>query len=120
MIDQGAKTMPWVIRIWWFIPDEMIPVIYAASDLLIMPYLYMLAASGPMALALAYGLPFLVSEVFSPVIANKSMRFDKNPSDLAKKVEAWFSSLWPLQEEVSKIRKERLWDSISKKNSKLY
>lgn len=120
MIDQRAKTMPWVIRIWWFIPDEMIPVIYAASDLLIMPYLYMLAASGPMALALAYGLPFLVSEVFSPVIANKSMRFDKTPSDLAKKVEAWGQSPDMLESLILELRAERLWGIVSEKTVLLY
>lgn len=120
MIDQRAKTMPWVIRIWWFIPDEMIPVIYAASDLLIMPYLYMLAASGPMALALAYGLPFLVSEVFSPVIINKSMRFDKTPSDLAKKVEAWCQNPHMLESLILELRAERLWGIVSEKTVLLY
>ena len=120
MIDQRAKKMPWVIRIWWFIPDEMIPVIYAASDLLIMPYLYMLAASGPMALALAYGLPFLVSEVFSPVIANKSMRFNKTPSDLAKKVEAWGQSPDMLESLILELRAERLWGIVSEKTVLLY
>jgi hypothetical protein len=98
----------------------MIPVIYAASDLLIMPYLYMLAASGPMALALAYGLPFLVSEVFSPVIANKSMRFDKTPSDLAKKVEAWGQSPDMLESLILELRAERLWGIVSEKAVLLY
>lgn len=119
-VNHRAETMPGVIRMWGFVADEMIPVLYAASDMLMIPYLYMLAASGPMALALAYNLPFLVSEVFAPVITDECMRFEKTSESLKKRVEIWYWEIDQIQELVAEMREQRLWSKISEITEKLY
>lgn len=118
-IESRAKSMPWVTRI-GFVPDEDIEKVYAASDVLMIPYLYMLAASGPMAIALGYNLPFLVSSVFSPVIENKSMIFEKSPDDLARSIEDFFKNKSYMQNYIREMRENRIWKNISKKTSLLY
>ena len=48
------------------------------------------------------------------------MRFDKTPSDLAKKVEAWGQSPDMLESLILELRAERLWGIVSEKTVLLY
>ena len=118
-INSRTKNMPWVTRI-GFVSDEEIPLIYSSADVLIMPYLYMLAASGPMALALSYNLPFLVSESFAPVLTDPLMRFSKTPDGLLSRIQAFFEDSKKIEDTVKVMRSERLRNIISAKTALLY
>lgn len=118
-VDTRATTMQWVTRM-GFVPDEEIETLYAAADVLVIPYLYMLAASGPMALAITYNLPFVVSDVFEPVIVEESMRFEKTPKWLSECIAQFFENPQVIQNVVINMRKERLWKVVSEKTSLLY
>ncbi|AKH33213.1 hypothetical protein XF24_00890 [candidate division SR1 bacterium Aalborg_AAW-1] len=118
-VDTKAKNMTGITRM-GFVPDEEIETLYAAADVLVIPYLYMLAASGPMALAITYNLPFIVSDVFSPVIVEESMRFEKTPQGLSKCITQFFENPQKIQNIIITMRKERLWKVVSEKTALLY
>lgn len=49
-----------------FVSENDIPLYYSATDAVIVPYTMFLASSGPLALAISYGKPLLLSEELAP------------------------------------------------------
>lgn len=119
-VNARAKSMDGVLRLEGFVPNDLIPVMYAAADALMMPYLYLLAASGPMALSIAYRLPFLVSEVFAPVIHHEQLLFQKTPQSLAECVLNLTNNNSHVQSYIDQLRAQRLRPVISRKTALLY
>lgn len=103
----------------WFVPDEDIQTIYMASDLLVIPYIYMLAASWPMSLSIAYWLPFVISEPFEPVISHKDIIFKLNGHSLAEHIE---DNIWSDKNNsyIKDLQQNRSRSKIAKQTSKLY
>jgi glycosyltransferase involved in cell wall biosynthesis len=103
----------------WFVPDEDIQTIYMASDLLVIPYIYMLAASWPMSLSIAYWLPFVISEPFEPVISHKDIIFELNGHSLAEHIE---DNIWSDKNNsyIKDLQQTRSRAKIAKETSKLY
>lgn len=60
-----------------------VPDYLTGADALVLPYRDGLAASGPMSLALAYGLPVLASDVLAPGAPSAEGVFPRDPSALA-------------------------------------
>ena len=104
----------------WFVPDEDIQTIYTASDLLVIPYIYMLAASWPMSLSIAYWLPFVVSKAFDSVIDNKSIIFDTNSDDLAKCIQDNISHKEENHIYIKQLQETRSRYKIANQTEKLY
>ena len=103
----------------WFVPDEDIQTIYMASDLLVIPYIYMLAASWPMSLSIAYWLPFVISEPFEPVISHKDIIFELNWHSLAQHIK---DNIWSDKNDlyIKYLQQNRSRSKIAKQTSKLY
>lgn len=62
------------VKITGFVPDKDIPLIFAASHLVILPYRTFMSASGPLTLALEFRTPFLLSEHLRDYIKTMSFR----------------------------------------------
>lgn len=119
-LEKRIQEMKNVTRI-WFVPDEDIENLFIASDLLIIPYLYMLAASGPMSLAIAYWLPFLVSEVFKSVISCNEMIFELKSIKLAQLIQnCEWEQLDKIRLYISSLKEERQREKIGSKTFQLY
>jgi hypothetical protein len=103
-----------------FVLDEDIATYFGASDVLVMPYKYMLAASGPMSLALAYKIGFLASDVFAPIISEKEILFHHDIDTSLCVIENYFAHKDDYSEFFEKMRTERLWKIISKQTAGLY
>jgi glycosyltransferase involved in cell wall biosynthesis len=67
-LREEAAKCPGHIRVTGFVPDEEVPMYFAAADLAVFPYRTQMAASGPLAIALSLGVAFLVSEALRPAL----------------------------------------------------
>ena len=110
------KGTPNIIRV-DFVPDEQVHLYYKAADVLILPYLIMLSASGPMAFSLGYNKPFLASDAFNEVLSPKII-FKRDPKQLSQKLTEFFDDKKSFQIVVEKMREKRLWDKIGQKTFK--
>lgn len=103
-----------------FVPDEKIGLYFSASDILVLPYLQMLSASGPMSFAISFEKPFLASDVFKEVLENDKIIFERNAESLKKTVEIFFENQDYFYDYIKNRRKERLWKVIGQQTFKLY
>ncbi len=62
---EEMKTSPH-IKHTGFVPEERVADYFMNADLIVLPYRVMMAASGPLASAIGYGKPFLISEPLTP------------------------------------------------------
>jgi len=79
-----------------FIPDEEVELYFKAADVLILPYTHIFQSGLPF-LAYSFGLPVIASDVGAlreDIIEGKTglICAPRDPSDLAAKIEAYFSS----------------------------
>jgi glycosyltransferase involved in cell wall biosynthesis len=51
-----------------YVADERVPELYDAATVVLFPYRALFGASGPLALAIGYRKPFLVSDVLTPLV----------------------------------------------------
>lgn len=103
-----------------FVPDKKIDLYFSAADVLILPYLQMLSASGPMSFALSFKKPFLASDVFREVLENDKIIFQRNKESLKKAIENFFKNQEFFDEYIKNRRNERLWNKISQQTFQLY
>ena len=57
-----------------FIPDEKVALYMAAADVCILPYRTQMSASGPLALALSFGKPFILSSNLRGALATEDIK----------------------------------------------
>ncbi|MFA5137012.1 MAG: glycosyltransferase [Patescibacteria group bacterium] len=69
------KNLPSNVRLSGFVPEDLISRYYAASDVVILPYRYMMSSSGPLSLAFSMKKPILLSDKLLPYL--KSTDFKK-------------------------------------------
>lgn len=111
--NKAENLIPQNMYAWMgFIKEEEILYYYSASDVAVYPYTVSMSSSGPMAFSIGYEKPFLASDVFDKVINNKEILFKRSPKDLANKLENFFKQENRFQDEIMKIKKERLWKNI--------
>jgi glycosyltransferase involved in cell wall biosynthesis len=65
-----------------FIPEAEVPRYLTAADLLVLPYRDSLSASGPMSVALAYGIAVAGSDLLGPVLPDPRGAFARDPEVL--------------------------------------
>lgn len=75
-----------------YISDERVASIYAAADVLILPYTFSMSASAPFALALGYRTPVLLSNVFRSSYPDAPTFFDPAPSSIVAAVHGFFNN----------------------------
>lgn len=97
-----------------FVPDDQIALYFSAADVLVLPYLQMLSASGPMSFALSFEKPFLASDVFREVLENDQIIFQRNKENLKNAIEKFFEKKDYFENYIKKRKNERLWSKIGK------
>jgi len=75
-----------------FLADDLVGPAFCAADALVLPYTMNMAASGPLSLAVSYGLPILLSDVFSTSYGACPDLFGLAPGALAACVRRFFTS----------------------------
>src|SRR5581483_6301413 len=85
-----AALGPWVERK-GFLTAEEIRIYLAACDAAVFPYRQVFGASGPLALALAQGRPFLLSDAFVGMGFDPRALFPRSPEGLAAKLREFLS-----------------------------
>jgi glycosyltransferase involved in cell wall biosynthesis len=104
-----------------FISESDIQLYYSASDLSIYPYTTALSSSGPMAFAIGYEKPFLVSTAFSGVFKQyEQLLFEKTPVSLSSRLEYFFTHRDDYAEVSRELKSERSWARIGDKTLKVY
>ena len=110
------KETPNIIRV-GFVSDQQVYLYFTAADVLVLPYLIMLSASGPMAFSLGHNKPFLASDAFNEVLPSKII-FKRTPEKLSQKLTKFFDNKKAFQDVVEKMREERLWGEVGQKTYK--
>lgn len=115
-LEEKIKNNPGIIAT-GFIKENDICAYYSAVDVLILPYLYMLSASGPMNLAIAYELPFLASDAFENVWGKifPNIIFKRNPESLKNKIQEFFKNKKYFAKDIHGLKNQRSWKNIAKK-----
>jgi glycosyltransferase involved in cell wall biosynthesis len=103
-----------------FVLDKDIELYFSVADVVVLPYLQMLSASGPMSFALSFKKPFLASDVFREVLKNEKVIFERNEKSLKKVTEKFFEDQDFFDDYIKNKRSERMWKIVSKKTFKLY
>lgn len=101
-----------------FIEDQELALYFSATDVSVYPYTISIASSGPMALAISYGQPFLASVEFKGVLPDNVL-FERETGSLCAALETFFSG-GKDHSLVEKIREERSWTIIAQRNYAMY
>jgi glycosyltransferase involved in cell wall biosynthesis len=110
------------VRAMGFVPEGDIRRTFAATDLFILPYTARIAASGPLSLAMGYGVPTLVSRVIDPD-AGRFVAFDPTPDGITDAVCSYFqdgAAREAARSYVSALRGEREWNEIARRVAGVY
>lgn len=57
-----------------FVDEKQIPLYFAASDLVVLPYRAFMSSSGPLSLALTYQKPFMLSKMLKPYLHSEDIK----------------------------------------------
>lgn len=110
---RAYELMPDNVKWIGFIDEEDIASYYSASDVAVFPYLDSISSSGPMALSIAYRLPFLASSVLSHVAPkHPEFFFEKDPGAMARALEYFFNHRGEFERGVAELRRARLAENV--------
>lgn len=118
-IEIRLKNNPNILQT-GFVLDEKIDTYFSATDVVVLPYLQMLSASGPMSLAISLKKPFLASDVFAEALEDDRIIFERNAISLKEAIENYFENQNFFDEYIEKRREGRLWSKISQLTYNLY
>jgi len=122
-LTQRAQAVSSHICFVGFIEHGELPLYFAAADLVVLPYTLGFSSSGPLALALSYRRPFIVSTSLEDIVELEEARFEPTVSSLAEKIDRFLKSedlRGKIIDYGLKLREERLWPHIGKKTYQLY
>lgn len=106
-----------------FVPESRVREVFAASDALILPYTAGISASGPLALAVAHGIPVIISSLLADRSHNAAFVFDPDINGICDAVRGFFTDLDVRLDAlhfVEEIRKEREWTNTAKRLAAVY
>ncbi len=109
-----------------YIPSEQVEAVFAASDLVLLPYKSFDAQSGVGALVLSFQIPLVVAETggLPDYVKDPKCCFPPgNDLELAQRIEEILNSprlYTKLSREVGQMRNELSWDRIARKTAALY
>lgn len=116
------STNPRVVQL-GFVADEDVEFIFAACDVLILPYTIAIAASGPMSIALGHGKPILFSTVFAPSYPDAIGFFEPTTTGITRAVATFFLSeslQRTLVEQSRSLASRRTWHDVAAWCDQLY
>lgn len=119
---KAAKLIPRKQYEWrGFIEEDRIAEYYSASDLSLYPYTTALSSSGPMAFAIGYEKPFLVSDAFAKIFDRfPRLVFNRRPDALARKLDDFFSHLDEYSDVSRQLKRQRTWGSVGEQTLNVY
>ncbi|EKD99420.1 MAG: glycosyl transferase family 2 [uncultured bacterium] len=120
------------IRLTGFVDDADVPYYFSVADIVLLPYRTQMSASGPLAVALEYEKPFLISSNISETLdaedfeealkhlnlSKQAVTFEMDNNTLFTKIDGLISrpeTLERLKKLSAFVRKNRLWANVSKK-----
>ncbi len=106
-----------------FLPEDRVGLAFAAADALMLPYTVNMSASGPLALAASYGIPILLSEVFSDGHSGCPHIFAIRAGAMAACVRRFFGSQQErrrAEEYVAHLRESTSWETVAHRMRRLY
>jgi glycosyltransferase involved in cell wall biosynthesis len=107
-----------------YVPDEQVPELFEAADLLLLPYPTAFATSGPLALALGFGTPVLCSEALGTCVgAPPSLQTTLQPAALAERLRELArepARREELARETRSLMAGRRWDTVARRHIALY
>jgi len=105
------------IHITGFVSDQAIPHVFAASDVLLLPYTVVMSASGPMALAISHDVPVLLSDRFSNAYPAAPGMFVPEPGQITDAVCSFFEDTArqaACRAFVRSLAAERTWPAVAR------
>jgi glycosyltransferase involved in cell wall biosynthesis len=121
VLDSDLNAMNQIIRT-GFVPDDDVPLVFGMVDAVILPYTINMAASGPMNIALGYGVPMLLSSVFSRDYG-ASYDFEPTTAGILEALRSFSNDggrRLLLKEETLRIRSSRTWQGAAARTIDLY
>jgi glycosyltransferase involved in cell wall biosynthesis len=82
-IHRLGATLGGRVEFTGYVPDERVPELYDAATVVLFPYRALFGASGPLALAIGYRKPFLVSDVLTSMVPFWPFTTPNTPEDWA-------------------------------------
>lgn len=122
-LKDGAEKLSKNIIFTGFVPEEKIPLYFSATDLVVLPYTLEMSSSGPLAFSIAYNCPFLVSDALKESVTLNEIIFQRNPEDLANKIDLFFNSNDLKRKVVNygkRLKCEWKWTTVGKKTYSMY
>ncbi|MCJ7827614.1 glycosyltransferase [Patescibacteria group bacterium] len=74
-----------VVKMVGYVPEAEVGSVFAASDLIVLPYRAMMSGSGPLAVALQYKKPFIFSQVLEDALRNEDITQEMISLGISKK-----------------------------------
>ncbi len=104
-----------------FVPEEQVERLFRSVDLVVLPYTSVISSSGPLALAMAYGIPILATRKL--LDEGALCAYDGTVEDLRRKLEQFLADPDLRQRaatELDGLRSERSWGRIAERLVGLY
>lgn len=120
--ERIAALGAWVDRK-GFLSAEEVRVHLAAADVVVFPYRQVFGASGPLALALAQGRPFLLSDAFEGMGFDERAIFPRTAEGLAEKLREFLDDETlrdDLTLHAARLRDERSWPRVAQLTADCY
>ncbi len=121
-----AEALGTRVRRLGFVPEERLGEVFRAAEVAIFPYRAVLASSGPMALCVKFGCPFLASRAFRGILPEELL-FPLTPEGIAEALEEFFSSATESKGMCARARAllrtwaaERSWERVAERTWALY
>jgi glycosyltransferase involved in cell wall biosynthesis len=132
----AAGQCPSHIQVTGYLPDDRVPLYFTAADVAVFPYRTQIAASGPLAIALSFGCPPLISKGLRGAIASQDfyralkenrlsiedITFDLMPGQLVRKGIALSrdtNRLKAMRRMALSVAAARSWSGVAKEYVKL-
>lgn len=103
-----------------FVEDQMLPTLFGATDLVVLPYIVPQRVSAVFNQTTSYGVPLLASDVFKEQ-AEPTMIFGETATDLAAAISFAFSdNCFQLREASLSYRERNTWEKSAQTLSEIY
>lgn len=106
-----------------FVSDDRVPLVMAASDVMILPYTFSMSASGPLTLGAAYNLPLLLSDRFASQFPEGPGLFEPTSDGIRMAIERFFANRRErdrAQDFSSALMHERSWQRVTQELRVVY
>ena len=106
-----------------FVPDAETAKVFAAADVLLLPYIIAMSSSGPLALSAGFDVPVLMSSSFAKLFPDAPGMFSLAPGAVTQAASKFFDDNAhrdKCQQFISRIREQRLWPKVATQISRIY